>query len=409
MENTTAQSLPVGERERIVNLDIIRGFALLGILVMNIQSFAMIDSAYFFPHTYGDMTGLNKLVWQLGFFLADSKFITLFSMLFGAGICLMTGRAEERGARVGRLHYRRMGALLLLGWTHAYLFWSGDILVTYALCGMIIYPLRKLRPLTLLIIGLVSIGFGVLISIGAGSTAPNWPPESREGILQGFAPDPEAVTEQLAIYRGGGLRLFAHRASSSLAMQTMVFWFWSFWRDAGAMLLGMGLFKLGLLSAQRSRRFFTILLVPCLIGGLYLVLRSYQRHYATDWEVFDSFFVASQLNSIGAILIAIAYLSLISLATLAGYRNKRLAAVGRMAFSNYLGHTLICTLLFYGPFYPLFGYVSRTGQFGLVVAIWILQLIVSPLWLARYHFGPAEWLWRSMTYGKRQPWRRQAT
>lgn len=123
---------PVAPSERIVSLDVLRGFAVLGILIMNIQSYAMPGAAYFNPMAYGDLTGLNKWVWILSHIFADQKFMTLFSILFGAGIVLMTGKVEARGQRSAGLHYRRTFWLFIIGMMHAYLLWHGDILVTYA-------------------------------------------------------------------------------------------------------------------------------------------------------------------------------------------------------------------------------------------------------------------------------------
>src|SRR5207244_3310682 len=115
---------------------------LLGILTMNVQLYAMIGAAYENPTAYGDLTGVNYWVWYLAALLADAKFMTIFSMLFGAGIVLMTGRAEAAGRRAALLHYRRMAVLLGFGLAHAYLLWAGDILYTYALCGCVLYPMR---------------------------------------------------------------------------------------------------------------------------------------------------------------------------------------------------------------------------------------------------------------------------
>jgi len=137
---------PLPAPSRILALDVLRGFAVLGILVMNIQSFSMIFAAYINPTAYGDFTGINRWVWLLSHVLADQKFMTLFSILFGAGIALMTGKVDAGGGRPARAHYRRMFFLLVFGLAHAYLLWFGDILVAYALCGMIVFFFRRLRP-----------------------------------------------------------------------------------------------------------------------------------------------------------------------------------------------------------------------------------------------------------------------
>ena len=144
---------PTKRSERIQSLDILRGFAVLGILIMNIQSFSMPGSAYSNPLAYGDLTGINKLVWIVSHILADQKFMNIFSILYGAGIILVTSRAELKTGKSIGLHYRRTFWLLILGLIHAHLIWYGDILVAYSISALILFPLRKLRPSVQFIIG----------------------------------------------------------------------------------------------------------------------------------------------------------------------------------------------------------------------------------------------------------------
>src|SRR5580765_5752116 len=132
-----ARATPVDAGNRIASIDVLRGFALLGILVMNIQSFAMPDAAYLNPSAYGDLTSVNRWVWILGHLLTDEKMFGILSMLFGAGILLMADRVEHRGREPGRLHYRRMAWLMLFGLLHGHLLWAGDILWFYGVAGLI--------------------------------------------------------------------------------------------------------------------------------------------------------------------------------------------------------------------------------------------------------------------------------
>src|SRR5262249_19871775 len=152
----------VAETERIASIDVLRGFALLGILVMNIQSFAMVGAVYDNPTAYGNLNGANFVVWLLSHLLAEQKFISIFSMLFGAGIVLMWRRAESSGAGPARLHYRLMGWLIVFGLLHAYLLWYGDILYTYGICGLFVYLFRRKSPRTLVSYSLVLAMIGSL-------------------------------------------------------------------------------------------------------------------------------------------------------------------------------------------------------------------------------------------------------
>ena len=182
----------IPEPERIASLDVWRGLAVLGILVMNIQSFSMIEAAYSNPTAFGDLEGANYLVWLLSHVLADQKFMTIFAMLFGAGIVLMTGRREKAALGTAAVHYRRMGALALFGMLHAYLLWYGDILFSYALCGMLVYPLRRLRPWLQLAFGSVCIaGPSVLLLIGGIvlawiASSPRVSEETRQQVKHGI-------------------------------------------------------------------------------------------------------------------------------------------------------------------------------------------------------------------------------
>jgi uncharacterized protein len=160
-----ATAAPIAQSERIDSLDVLRGFALLGILLMNIQMFAMPYSAYLHPTLYGDFTGANHLVWFLCRIFADQKFMTIFSMLFGAGVIVFTTRVQERGGSPARLHYFRSFWLLAIGLMHAYLLWPGDILVSYAVCAMLVYPFRKLSPTPFLVIGLRVVSVGSVLTL----------------------------------------------------------------------------------------------------------------------------------------------------------------------------------------------------------------------------------------------------
>ena len=177
MSDQPKQAEPVAPSQRIVAIDVLRGFALLGILIINIQAFSMPVAAYFNPTAYGDLTGANRWVWVLSHIFADQKFMTIFSLLFGAGIILLTTRLEERGQSAWKIHYRRTFWLLVFGLVHAYLFWLGDILVLYAVCALVVYWFRRLSPRWMVAAGLVSLAVPAVMVWFGGATMAYWPPE----------------------------------------------------------------------------------------------------------------------------------------------------------------------------------------------------------------------------------------
>ena len=400
---------PVAEGARIDAIDVLRGVALLGILLMNVQSFAMPQAAYFNPTAYGDLEGANLCVWVAGRLLADQKFLTIFSMLFGAGIVLMAGRAEARGdAR--RVHYRRMGWLLLIGLLHAHLLWPGDVLFLYAVCGMLVYPLRRQPPGRLLALGAGLLAVASAYSVVSGASFPHWPEEERAAFTaEVWQPAPAVIEEELAAWRGGWLDQQPVRSAGAFEFETFVLVTWGLWRAGGLMLIGMALFRYGVFGARRSPRFYAALVAAGLAVGLPLQAYGIVLDFARGWTVW-SFFVGAQFVYWPSVALSLGYVGIVMLACRrAALRclTRPLAAVGRTALTNYLLQTLLCTTLFYGHGLGWFGSVDRTGQIGVVAAVWAVQLAASPLWLRRFRFGPAEWAWRWLTYGVRPPLQRR--
>ena len=399
---------PVAETARIDAIDVLRGVALLGILVMNIQSFAMPQAAYFNPTAYGDLEGANLRVWLAGRMLADQKFMTIFSMLFGAGIVLMAGRAAAT-AVPRRVHYRRMGWLLVIGLLHAHLLWHGDILFLYAVCGMLVYPLRRLAPVRLLALGTALLAVASVYSVGSGLSLPHWPEEARAGFTTYvWQPTPEMIESELAAFRGDWLAQQPFRSSGALGFETVFLLSWGLWRAGGLMLIGMALFKGDVFSARRSGRFYAVLIAAAAAVGLPLQAYGLYLDFARGWTVW-SFFIGMQFNYWPSVAVSLGYVGLVMLACRTAALKpltRPFAAVGRTALTNYLLQTILCTTIFYGHGLGWFGSVDRLGQVGVVAGVWALQLVASPLWLRRFRFGPAEWAWRSLTYGARPPLRR---
>jgi uncharacterized protein len=420
---------PIASFERYDSLDVLRGFAVLGILAMNIYFFGMPAAAYSNPSLYGGSGGAHLVTWVVTHLIFEVKFMTIFSALFGAGLVVMFQRAEARRRPLAAIYYRRILWLLIFGLVHAYALWAGDILVTYAIAGLLIFLFRRRSPRTLIIVGcsvllipsLSAFGFGVYVQkmqratseIAALSEAEEEPSEDQQKLAESweemrpfFEPTPQEIEEDLEIYRDGYLGMFRHRAPMSFMGQTMALGFFTLWRAGGVMLLGMALMKLGVFSASRSRRFYRRCILWGYGLGLPLAALSAWDLIRVNWTIPHAIQVSSHLNYYGSLAVALGHVGMVMLVcqsgALGGLR-RRLSAVGRMAFSNYLFHTIVCTTIFYGYGLGLFGRLNRFPLMFFVVAIWLLQLWLSPWWLARFRYGPLEWLWRSLSYRRRQP------
>jgi len=406
MPNISTTYSPISPSERIVALDVLRGLAILGILMMNIQSFSMVEAAYINPSAYGDLTGINKWVWILSHIFANQKFMTIFSILFGAGIVLMTSRIEAKGGSSAGLHYRRTFWLILIGLIHAYLLWHGDILVTYGLCALIVFLFRKRSPKLLLILGFASISVAALLYLFLGFSLSFMPSDAYQGLMHGWKPNAEIMSREISIYQGDWLKQMAHRIPSALKFQTLVFLIWYSWRAGGLMLIGMALFKWGVLTVQYPKRFYFMLMSIGFGFGLPIVIYGVTRNFAANWSLDFSMFFGWQFNYWGSLFIALGYIGAVMLICKSMNTNKvtdSFAAVGRMALSNYLLQTIVCTTIFYGHGLGLFGRIERLQQILFVIGVWVFQVIVSLIWARYFKFGPAEWLWRSLTYLSIQP------
>ena len=407
--NMIASSLiPTRPSKRLQSIDLLRGIAVLGILLMNIQIFAMIEAAYFNPTAFGDLSGVNYGTWIFTHVFADQKFMTIFSVLFGAGIVLMGERADAKGLSATWLHYKRMAWLLLLGGIHAYLMWYGDILVVYALSAMLVIWFRKRSARTQFVIGFLMLMIGSGNYFMAGLSLESWPPQAYQHEVLSWAPNAEMVADEIAIYQGSWASQLAHRVPHSLEFHTFIFLFWGLWRAGGLMLVGMACYRWGLFSAALESSWYRRLAIIGLGIGLPLVLFGVNQHESKNWDFDYSFFLYSQYNYWGSLFVSLGYVCLVMLLFQSGRMQsliKRLAAVGRMAFSNYILQTVICTLVFYGHGLGWFGQTPRWQQLVVVLSVWLVIILLSSWWLARYRYGPLEWLWRSLTYLRVQPLR----
>jgi uncharacterized protein len=438
----TRRASPVADSDRIRTIDVLRGVALLGILLMNIPAFAMPE--YFAESFQRNLHSGNLWLMLVIEVFFEGKMRALFGMLFGAGVLLFIGnkgpKKTKTGPSVHRLFYRRMFCLILFGLVHAHvLLFDGDILYLYGVCGMIVYLFRNVKPRYLLlavpIVGLLDFGGNVIeyrlsrikrlayvAAVAARDHGQALDDAQQRAIAawqeleQSDIPDREAVREETRKMKSG-------YATVASVIHTHA------WHDetrelpselpdsVALMLLGMALFKLGFFSGKWSReRYRRIMLigygigVPLVTFAFFFHLHTAPTHeielqrmetVAIPWE--------ELIYPFQRILLVLAHASALILAYESGLvprLMRRFAAVGQMALSNYLSQTVICTLLFYGYAGNLYGELEYYQLYLVVLAVWTFQLLISPWWLARFRFGPVEWLWRAMTYGMRPAMRR---
>lgn len=434
-------STPVQERDRVGSVDVLRGVAVLGILMMNITAFGLPSAAYvnpmmeaLEPHV-GEFSGLTRSVWMGIHLLFDLKMMSIFSMLFGAGLVLQGARFGA-GGRPGfaGVYYRRLLWLFVIGMVHAYFIWYGDILVAYALCGLLLYPVRKLRAGWLIAIGVVVLLVALPIWTGLGFALEYLKKAAAEaqamldkggtlnaeqrGMLDGWKnaqadmnPTAEKLAQEIVQMRGSWMDSFRHNAGQAVFMQTFLFVLMTLWRALGAMLIGMGLMKLGVFAAARSTRFYAMLAVLGYALGLPIVWYGGTQLIEHQFDMVYIYKIGWHFNYIGSLLVALGHVGAVMLIVSAGalkWATSRLAAVGRMPLTNYLSQSLICTLFFWGWGLGFFAKLTLPAMVLVVLGVWALQLLWSPVWMGRFQFGPAEWAWRTLTYWKRHPMERGA-
>jgi uncharacterized protein len=431
MTTTTDSFAPVAKTERIASIDVVRGVALLGILLMNVTGFALYRG-YYDPTNAGGATGLDLAAWAINNLLFEGTMRGLFSMLFGAGIVLFLSRSGGNLLVVTDAYFRRILWLFLFGIIHAYLLlWFGEILYPYALIGLFAYSFRNLAPNRLiacsLVLSLCLTALNVKEYVQTGYAYRHYTaatakqragaqltkPERKalidwEAIVASKKATPERAAEAKAELSKGYFSIVWYRATTVQTLQTTIMYRQFFWDIFGMMLLGMAFLKLGIFSAARSTGFYgRMVLFGYAVG---LTTNYWETAYLIDHQ-FDvrAFFLTDVTHELGRIPTTIGHIGLIMLfirsGWLVGLRNA-LGAVGQMAFTNYILHTLICTTLFMGFGFGLFNELRRHELYYVVFAIWLFQLIISPLWLRYFRFGPLEWAWRSLTYWQRQPFRK---
>ncbi len=408
----------VDASKRIVTLDIIRGIAVMGIFSVNVVAFAFIFPAYMNPAAAGGHTGADLATWFANFVLIDGKMRGLFSILFGASMLLVIERAVAAGRSGASVHYRRMIVLALFGLAHFYFIWFGDILFLYAVIGMIAYAFVRKPPRSLLTwaAALFLLNAAMMAASSAyfrsaeteAHAADATPAEIEEygkAMAWGSQSD-EKTARDIAIHRGSAATRAGHMLGDRAfePFGSLIF----FGPETLAlMLLGMAGYKSGYLTGDWSdRRYRSIAIWTLSIGAIGSAALAYMT-WRSDFYLPLVFFnlVVAQLPF--RIMMALGYAALIILAFRnASWVRDRFAAVGRAAFTNYLGTSIIAALIFYGDGLALYHRLSRFEAWLFVPLVWLLMLLWSKPWLDRYHYGPLEWLWRSLARGSMQPFRK---
>ena len=429
---------PVQASDRIQTIDLIRGLALLGILLMNIPFFGM-DPSVFDRVLRGNHHTADFQTLKIVTSFFDGTMRGLFSMLFGAGMVLFTFNKKEvpGGVTVAEYYYRRLLWLVAFGLFNAYiLLWDGDILFYYGLLGMLLYPFRKTRARWLLLIGIACFGIGVFRTM----LWYNQTRETRATYLEAVKAEksktkltakqekakvswqqiekrqiPDTANSNRNIRKmhsdyGTIFNYFIPRNSGGESWGT----YFAIWDMISMMFIGMALLAVGFFSNRLSTSTYTMtLLVGYGLGipiGYIFFSKGYlgtlnigpyvDAYSAPHWVLYD----------LRRLLLCLGHASLLILvyrSRLVPWLMKSLSAVGQMAFTNYLMQSIICTLIFYGYGFDNYNRLQFHQLYYVVGAVWLFQMIFSPIWLKYFRFGPFEWVWRSLKYWKPQPMRKK--
>ncbi|MBL0769943.1 DUF418 domain-containing protein [Sphingopyxis sp. DHUNG17] len=402
---------------RIVTLDALRGFAVMGILAMNIVAFAMPEMAYLSPKAFGGTSPSDIAAWGFGFLLVDGKMRGLFSILFGASMLLIVDRADARGNNPRSVHYRRMFWLAVFGLCHYFFIWWGDILFLYAAVGCVAFGFRRweARRLIKWALGLYTLGvvltslfFGAQLAVASAADDPTSPlVEAGREVRAEYAKIDREAIDEVALYRGGYAAIVDERLGN--AVNPFIGVIMMMLETLPMMMLGMALFRNGFLTGDWTtdayRRIVWRWLPPGIL--LTLIVAWLQWRSGFDYIVAVNAFLAWAAP--GRLMMTIAYAALLLL-LIRRYADgggiARVAAAGRTAFSNYLGTSIVMTTIFYGYGLDLFGQVDRWTLYLFCIGMWAVMLLWSKPWLDRFAYGPLEWLWRTLARGSLQPMRR---
>ena len=413
------------EINRIESLDVLRGFALLGILLLNILVFGIGSATFLYPGIYiSPVGGIDSMVWAFIELTSEGAMRTLFSILFGAGILLFIAGPT---AKSGWLHYRRNFWLLVFGLIDLYiLLWPGDILVTYAISGFILWFIRnwKVRSLLILATFLITIGSlqnfalkssleiardaaeAMQISLNKGEEVSEETAAWAQGWIEfenSYQIEKDNIQNEIKNKTSSYSTAFNHNIAEANEVIFFTMPFFSLLDALMMMVVGMALFKLGILDGGREVRFYIkMMCISFLIGicinayEVWLMINSSMSIIETNPYLRFTYHFGRLFMGLGYLGLIILFIKIRKLESL----RFRLACVGRMALTNYLMHSLIALFIFSGAGLGLLGKLSWSQVYLVVPLIWALQLFISPLWLKYFYFGPIEWLWRLLTYAE---------
>ncbi len=431
---STPLAAPVHQAERIIILDSLRGIAILGILLMNIPSFGLPSPVSGDPSILNEWATIDFKVWNFVAWFPEGTQRAIFSMLFGAGIILFINGKEKRldGLMPADYFFRRQLWLIVFSLFDVFvLLWLGDILLDYAILGMIMFAFRNLPPKKLLIGAAfcfifmlarenrnlyqdkVTIHLGEKITaIDTTKTKLTFLQKEQLIAMQEFKEKntlesrQKKAAENIAKHTGNYRELYNYRTNSYVDA-LIPYLFYGLWDVLLFMFLGMAFFKMGILTGQASVKTYVWMTVIGLGLGLtisyfrlqQMVDANFNMYEYTKQISFSSYELSRTFRSIGL-------LGLIMLLYKSGWFKWLFALmrpVGQMAFTNYLMQSLLCGLFFYGIGFGMFGQLARHEIYYVVAAVWLIQIIYSNIWLRYFRFGPLEWAWRSLTYWKKQP------
>lgn len=431
METTNNSFSALKLTDRIQSLDVMRGIVLLGILLMNINGMGL-SGAYDNPTVSGGAEGWDFYTWIATNMFFEGTMRSLFSLLFGVGMFILLDRLEKKGAgmEAANIYFRRLTWLLIFGLIHAYLLlWTGEILYNYALMGFLLFSFRKMSPKKLILISALLISIGTLWEYSRYND--DLKLEEQLAIVQQYKTEgkeltkelkeasdkwekieyeksPAGVDEYVTNMHKGYFDVIAFLAPINTHSNENDPYRYDVWDVLSMMLLGIALFKLNILSAEKSFTFYGLM---ALVGyGIGLMINYYEINLIIksnfSYMGFSKSYLTYYLGKTTVAMGHVASIMILCKSPIFIWLKQSLAAVGKMALTNYVMHSVFAIFIFTGVGFGLFGKLQRHELLYVVFSIWIFQMIMSPIWLKYYKFGPLEWIWRNLSYQKKHPFRK---